>query len=235
MTLSMTYPTPLPSTKGWGPGWPNCREANIRPHPIFQGGVHTEIFALTNMLVDEIKSKGYRFHDGWSWGFDCRATKGGNGDIPSFHSWGLALDFNAPENQFGAPASQSDINVHNHWIVPLMASWGFFWLGPPIGDWMHFHFTGSPQDAANLTAKAKKEGLGIVLSAEDRKTLDQARALLDGADAEAKASSFAGLGKRIGQAVVDVEKGHRHDTAAAILPDGTPLPNKHTHGKTSKS
>jgi hypothetical protein len=124
-------------------------------HSIFQGGVNVAILELVNLLVDEIEGKGYKFHDGWSWGFGCRATKGGSGDVPSFHSWGLALDFNAPENVFGGAPMSSDINVNNHWIVRLMAQYGFFWLGPSIGDWMHFSFVGDRADAKRLTEKAR--------------------------------------------------------------------------------
>jgi len=127
-------------------------------HPIFQGGVHNDIKELVDLLVAELQRRGYKFHDGWSWGYGCRATKGGSGDTPSFHSWGLALDFNAPQNVFGGAASSSDINVNNHWIVPFMAEYGFFWLGPAISDWMHFSFTGTPNDAKLMTLKARELG-----------------------------------------------------------------------------
>lgn len=153
MTLDMRYPTPLPSTKGWGPGYPNCQRDKILPHDIFQGGLRKEIFELVELLVGEMQRRGYVFRDGWSWGFGCRATKGGDGDVPSFHSWGLALDINAPLNPFGAPTNQN----MPKWVVDLMAEYGFFWLGPSIKDWMHFHFAGSPADAKAMTEKARKE------------------------------------------------------------------------------
>lgn len=162
MAITLTYPTPLPSTKGWGPGWTptgNCEAVrpHIVPHPIFQGGVHTDIKDLTDLLVAEIERRGMLFHAGWSWGFGCRATKGGSGSTPSFHSWGLALDMNAPANPFGGTRAQSAIATQFKWVPPLMARYGFFWLGPPIGDWMHFSFAGSPKDAATMTAKAKAD------------------------------------------------------------------------------
>ena len=155
MTLDMRYPTPLPSTKGWGPGWPNCNPKTIAPHPIFQGGVNEEVLDLVDMLVAECQRRGYLFHPGWSWGYGCRATKGGSGDVPSFHSWGLALDFNAPQNVFGGTKASSDLATKNRWVVALMAQYGWFWLGPSIGDWMHFSFTGSPKDARAMTVKAR--------------------------------------------------------------------------------
>jgi D-alanyl-D-alanine carboxypeptidase-like protein len=160
MTVDLRYPTPLPSTKGWGAGWPNCQANRMVSDPIFVGGVRAEIAQLVDMLAAEIHKRGYTFEVPGCWGFDCRATKGGSGTVPSFHSWGLALDFNAPQNPFGAPETSSDIAMHNRWIVGLMATYGFFWLGPSIGDWMHFSFAGSPTDAVQMTAKAHMTLLG---------------------------------------------------------------------------
>lgn len=158
MTFDFRYPTPLPSTKNWGPGWPNCQTSKIVPHPVFQGGVRAEIKELVDLLVADLQRRGYRFAGDDSWGFGCRATKGSkDSTTPSFHSWGLALDFNAQENCFGCSAASSDINVHNHWVVYFMHRYGFFWLGPSIGDWMHFHFCGNPADARAMTDKARNE------------------------------------------------------------------------------
>jgi hypothetical protein len=154
MAFSFTYPYPMPSSKGWGPGWPNCQSGKIVPHPVFQGGVHKDIKVLTDLLVQELERRGYSFKDGWSWGYACRGTKTSSGsqtDTPSVHSWGLALDFNAPLNPFGAATNQN----MPAWVVKLMREYGFFWLGPSIQDWMHFHFAGSPADARRKTAKAK--------------------------------------------------------------------------------
>lgn len=157
MSFSFVYPTPLPSTKGWGPGWPNCQYDAITPHPIFQGGVHRKIHRLVNELVAELERRGYEFTGNDSWGFGCRGTKSSSGSTsgtPSFHSWGLGLDFNAQQNVFGSPASTSDLATTNRWVVKFMRNYGFFWLGPSIGDWMHFSFCGSPRDARRMTRKA---------------------------------------------------------------------------------
>lgn len=164
MALDYTYPTPLPSTKGWGPGYPNCQPDKIVPNAIFQGGVHRRIDELVRRLTKELKKKGYVFKDGWSWGYGCRGTKGGSGVTPSFHSWGLALDFNAPQNamNFSDPDkafAQSDIAQNNRWVVKLMHDYGFFWLGR-VGDPMHFSFCGSPADADSMLKKAQVNHLG---------------------------------------------------------------------------
>ena len=155
------YPTPLPSTKGWGPGWPNCQFDRRVPHPIFQGGVHERIKELVDILVAHLEEKGYIFKPGWSWGWGCRATdkdaEPGDDATPSFHSWGLGLDFNAPENPFSRSAGDTaKLNNEHKWVVPIMREYGFFWLGPEIGDWMHFSFCGSPADADRMTQKARE-------------------------------------------------------------------------------
>lgn len=230
MALDMRYPTPLPSTKGWGPGWPNCQTGKIVQHPIFQGGLRPEIVDLVDLLVEEAKSRGFVFKPGWSWGYGCRETKGGGGGTPSFHSWGLALDINAPENVFGGAAASSDINVHNHWLVDLLATYGFFWLGPSIGDWMHFSFAGTPADAKAMTDKARKDGVGMALSPDDAKTLLRAKAFLDALIKEGGFNTVDGAGARVGKSVKATEAGgggtpalvaHRHNegTTGPAVPE----------------
>jgi hypothetical protein len=161
VAFDFTYPTPLPSTKGWGPGWPNCDLSKIVPHPVFQGGVRAETLALVDILVAALTDQGYEFHAGWSWGYGCRATKTSSGPTtatPSFHSWGLALDFNAPLNVFGADRLDTQLGKPEFaWVMSLMRTYGYFWLGPSIGDWMHFSFCGSPADAEAMTVKAQEE------------------------------------------------------------------------------
>lgn len=150
----------MPSAKGWGPGWPNCQRDKIKPHPLFVGGVHQDIEELVNLLVAEMERRGFQFMSPGCWGFGCRGTKTSSGSTtgtPSIHSWGLALDINAPRNVFGAAESTSEIATKHRWVVKFLRSYGFYWLGPPIKDWMHFHFAGSPADARAMTRKARRK------------------------------------------------------------------------------
>ena len=162
MSFDFTYPTPLPSTKGWGSGWPNCqRKARTGTSSLFFPGVHEDIAELVGMLVAECSDRGFSFLSPGCWGYGCRATKaasGVTGATPSFHSWGLGLDVNAPLNVFGADRENTQLGKpENAWFVALWKRYGFFWLGPDIGDWMHFSFCGSPTDAVEMTNKAKEE------------------------------------------------------------------------------
>lgn len=159
MAFSFTYPYPMPSSKGWGPGWPNCQTDKIKPHPLFPGGVHRNIEELVNLLVAEMERRGFQFMKPGCWGYGCRGTKTSSGSTtgtPSVHSWGLAIDINAPRNVFGADKSTSEIATKHRWVVKLMRAYGFYWLGPPIKDWMHFHFAGTPADAKRMTRKARR-------------------------------------------------------------------------------
>lgn len=166
MSFSFEYPYPAPSTKGWGPGWPNCQRDKLRTDGVgalFVGGVHEDIFELVTLLVAECERRGFRFITPGCWGFGCRAVKtsdGDQGDTPSVHSWGLALDINAPLNVFGSDKSESQIATDFIWLPVLFRDFGFYWLGPPIEDWMHFHFAGSPADAVAMTIKARRELAG---------------------------------------------------------------------------
>lgn len=162
MTFDFTYPTPLPSEKGWGPGWPNCQDkAKQGISTTFWPGVHIDIAELVGLLVAECEERGFRFLDPGCWGFGCRATKassGVTGATPSFHSWGLGVDVNAPLNVFGADRENTQLGkADGAWFVMLWREYGFYWLGPAIGDWMHFSFCGSPADADEMTEKARTE------------------------------------------------------------------------------
>jgi hypothetical protein len=244
MALEFRYPTPLPSGKEWGPGWSSgdtsCSaiKTHIEPDPIFQGGVHARIHPLVHMLVNELEGNRYEFHQGWSWGFGCRGTKDSSGNIggtPSFHSWGLALDFNAPLNSFGASRLVTQLGRPEfEWVVTLMHNWGFFWLGPAIGDWMHFSFCGTPSDADALTDRARKVGLGVMLTKEQAATIAQADAFLNALKAGTDAASFAGAGNRVAAATVKSEKGHGHATLKNVPPRANAGPIDHDHGKTAK-
>jgi hypothetical protein len=215
VSFDFIYPTPLPSTKGWGPGWPNCQREAMVTVPPFVGGFHRDIAELMGLLVAEMRRRGFVFLEPGCWGFGCRATKGGGGDVPSFHSWGLAADINAPLNVFGAPEETSQIATTHRWVVPLMATYGFFWLGPTIKDWMHFSFVGSPQDAAAMTVKARRE-LGDVGYAEFEKGLRLRR---QGKPLPTDATADTRLGFDL---VRDIER------AAQTPAPGTPGPHEHS-------
>jgi hypothetical protein len=60
------------------------------------------------------------------------------GDI-SHHSWGAAIDFNVPENPFGAAPHQDPR------LVAIFEKWGFTWGGRwLVPDGMHFEFSHFP-------------------------------------------------------------------------------------------
>jgi D-alanyl-D-alanine carboxypeptidase len=164
----MSYPGVRADDRGWGSGWPHCQESKwvTAPKPIF-GQVHKEILDLVTALVEESQRRGFHLKgDGLSaatsqcWGAQCRPIKKlVNGvivltDIPSNHSWGLAVDINAPDNPLGGTS-----HTIPGWMAQLWNDYGFRWGGdyPNTKDWMHFEFMGTPQDAKTMTAKAKVE------------------------------------------------------------------------------
>lgn len=158
------YPTPLPSTKGWGPGYPDCRPDKMVADSLFAPSMHRRVKELSDRLNDEMRSRGFKFDDPGCWGYGCRGTKtssGGSKAVPSFHSWGLARDVNAPHNVYGAARANTQLGQPEYaWVVKLHHDYGWFWLGPAIGDWMHFSFCGSPADADKMRRKARRNGLG---------------------------------------------------------------------------
>jgi hypothetical protein len=158
--------------RGWGKGWPNCQISKIVPLKVggtpFPGGVRREIHNLLELLLTETEKRGYKLHDPGCWGFACRAIKNPDGSLtntPSNHSWGLAIDVNAPTNVFGGST-----HTIPGWMPDLFNRYGFRWGGDYSGtkDWMHFEFMGTREDAQVLDAKAEKE-LGEVPLTEKEK------------------------------------------------------------------
>ena len=159
----------------WGPGWPNCQYGKIERRfyvdtkwgrVSFPGGVRTEITELLSRLVKETANRGYRFGvvgnpSYGCWGFDCRAIRGSN--QPSNHSWGLAVDINAPVNPMG-PTLITDMP---DWMPDLWNAYRFRWGGDYISrpDAMHYEFVGSVAEAAHFTELARKNRLGEIRTA----------------------------------------------------------------------
>lgn len=156
----------------WGPGWPDCQTSKINRNfyvdtvfgrVTFPGGVRKEINELVSRLVKETARRGYRFGVPGNpsygcWGYNCRAIRGS--DRPSNHSWGLAVDINAPTNPMGSTL----ITDMPGWMPDLWNAYGFRWGGDYISrpDAMHYEFMGSVSDAARFTETARKNHLGEI-------------------------------------------------------------------------
>ncbi|MET0787493.1 MAG: M15 family metallopeptidase [Paenisporosarcina sp.] len=152
--------------RGWGDGWPNCQTSKITQIDVggtkFPGGVRTEIAELVTRLVQETKNRGYVFGNVndpnyGCWGYMCRAIRGTQ--TPSNHSWGLAIDINAPTNPHKAPPIVTDMPS---WMPELWTSYGFRWGGTysTRPDAMHYEFMGTPADAVSQTERARQANLG---------------------------------------------------------------------------
>lgn len=123
--------------------------------------MRNELVDLTSMLVQECKNRGYQFGSSSDpsygcWGYSCRAISGSNN--PSNHSWGLAVDINAPSNPYTSPL----VTDMPDWMPDLWNAYGFRWGGDYSGskDAMHYEFMESVQAAADYTTKARNAGLG---------------------------------------------------------------------------
>ena len=153
--------------RGWGPGWPNCQAASIVKVTCGSLGlklpVRSEIALLIPPLVHELEAaRGRPFRPDWSWGYACRAIEGTT--TASNHSWGLAIDLDAPEN----PHMKKSVHGQKHDlrktfpgglvlrstmpddVQAIAERHGFNWGGtyPNKPDPMHFEFLGTPADAA---------------------------------------------------------------------------------------
>ncbi|MGH9156162.1 MAG: peptidoglycan-binding protein [Acidimicrobiales bacterium] len=139
------------ASRGWGAGWPvnNApRMTTVRAGGIAVS-VRAELVPLVEWLVNETVARGYGLRQGQCWGFANRAIRGTK--RPSNHSWGLAVDLNAPANPLGAQL----VTDMPGWMVELWTSKSFRWGGSYTGrkDAMHYEFMGTPDDAARLAAE----------------------------------------------------------------------------------
>jgi hypothetical protein len=159
--ISTTSYGTLANGKGWGAGWRTCTAINsgqmaqfttARSKTLIAGGIHRNVVQLFGLIANEIERRGYMFHPGWCWGASCRQIAGTN--TPSNHSWGLAIDINAPTNPYTS-SGQHDIP---DWAFALFRQYGFGVGADYNGkkDWMHVEFMGNPSDAAIMTALAVK-------------------------------------------------------------------------------
>jgi hypothetical protein len=139
--------------RGWGEGWPKDRRRDmtrVRSGDV-EVMIHREIAPIVAWLMAETEARGYRLRRGECWGYANRAIKGTR--TASNHSWGLAVDLNAPANPWGDKL----ITDMPPWMPPLWRAWGFSWGGAYRGrkDAMHYEFLGSPDTARELVARLR--------------------------------------------------------------------------------
>lgn len=151
------------SSRGWGKGWPTPRYSSMKL--VTAGGikvtVHKDLAPLIGDLLDRTMRGGYKLVSGWCWGYSNRPIAGTS--TPSNHSWGLAVDLNAPTNPMMSPL-RTDMP---RWMVEMWKDLGFRWGGDYTGrkDAMHFEFMGTPADATRLAPKPggiKPAGTGAI-------------------------------------------------------------------------
>lgn len=167
-----TSPVLSASSRGWGSGWPNCPSSTTLTTVEVAGirlPCRTEIAPLVAGLVLELgEARRQLFRADWCWGFACRAISGT--DIPSNHSWGLAVDLDAPENPYMSTSAHAEPHPLRksyggkllRSTMPLNAAeiaskWGFYWGGlyTTKPDPMHFEFALSRDEAALLIAELR--------------------------------------------------------------------------------
>lgn len=142
--------------RGWGKGWPANRFGDMRQ--VTGGGVtvpvHKDLAEIVAYLLDETVRRGYKLKKGQCWGYANRAVTGSN-TVASNHSWGLAVDLNAPANPYRKDGKLvTDMPV---WMPALWKAWGFKWGGDYSGakDAMHYEYLGTPAEAKKLTERVR--------------------------------------------------------------------------------
>jgi hypothetical protein len=142
-----------PDRNGWGAGWPNCQRDKFVPVVVgnVRVRVRREVADLVGFLISRTARLGYSVKPtgepcGGTWGVACRAIKGTEPPVPSWHSWGLAVDINGACNPM---STRWRCNIPPQ-IVEMWESAGFYWGGryDVIRDPMHFEYLGAPADVA---------------------------------------------------------------------------------------
>lgn len=135
--------------RGWGPGWPDCNRSKIKTLTRPDGlrlPVREEILPIVAYLMNETERRGYDIRPDWTWGFACRPIRGTQ--TASNHSWGLAVDINAPTNPMGSRL----VTDMPGWMPDLWNAYMFRWGGDyrTRPDAMHYEFMGTPADAKRI-------------------------------------------------------------------------------------
>jgi hypothetical protein len=143
------------SSRGWGPGWPNCQTGSLVTLVCgvndLRLPVRKEIAPIVAALVDDLeRHRGRPFRPDWSWGFACRAIGGTRS--PSNHSWGLAVDLDAPANPYQRGVRGPGVNDMPPNASAIAARYRMRWGGDYAvnADPMHFEFMGTPLEAAAI-------------------------------------------------------------------------------------
>jgi hypothetical protein len=142
--------------RSFGPGWPNCQRSQIVTLVRADGlrlPVHQDLAGLVAILIDLTEMSGYDVKPGQTWGFACRPIAGTS--TPSNHSWGTAIDINAPTNPRRRPLT-TDIPAA---VRKLWKDHGFRWGGDYVNstpDPMHFEFMGTARDAQVIEARLRR-------------------------------------------------------------------------------
>lgn len=154
------HPAGSPQARLWGSGWPDAQPAKMQDITWSNGvspagGVRREIAELVTLLGNETIRRGYKPHAGWCWGYSNRPIAGTT--VASNHSWGLAVDINAPTN----PRTANLVTDMPSWMPDLWNKYGFRWGGdypsPILKDAMHYEFMGDPSQAAVATFEARRD------------------------------------------------------------------------------
>lgn len=144
-------PRVYPDLSGWGPGWPDCQRDKFASVVVrdVRVRVRREVADLVGFLISRTNRLGYHVKPsgvpcGGTWGVACRAIKGTEPLVPSWHSWGLAVDINATCNPM---STRWRCNIPPA-VVEMWESAGFYWGGRYEGvrDPMHFEYLGTPND-----------------------------------------------------------------------------------------
>lgn len=151
--------------RGWGSGWPDCQWDKFVV--VATAGVRIscrrEIAPLFKALFERTEKMGYNIRAagdgrcGGTWGVACRSIRGTN--KASNHSWGLAVDINAPCN----PMSNTFISDIPPKVVSMWEKCDFYWGGrySPRHDPMHFEYLGKPSDVDESLSKVPGGGSTI--------------------------------------------------------------------------
>jgi hypothetical protein len=219
------------SERGWGPGWPNPRTDHLVTAVCganrIKLPVRSEIAPLVQRLVADLERQHGPFHPGQCWGFANRAIRGSS--TPSNHSWGLAIDLDAPSNPM--TTNPSAPHTIGSYASGMAARYGFRWGGDYVGrkDYMHFEFMGTPASAAALVRRVgpvhrpafPDGGLRRGSSGEAVRWLQRRLNEIAGASGhqvlEGKPLATDGVFGEQTESVVKVFQAHRHLEASGIV------------------
>lgn len=144
------------AARGWGPGWPNCSQAKIvtRVEAGITWRLRAEAAPVLLAFIQAFSRDVEHLDPAQCGSFACRPVRGTT-DVPSNHSWALAVDLNSAKHPWQTKNTFTAVQKGRLRSILALPYFRHIRWGGDFADRvdeMHFEYVGTPADARNDAA-----------------------------------------------------------------------------------